>query len=100
MIFTNILRIAKVTVWCAVSSHGITDPYCSENAEGHNLNVNTVWYKVMLGTFQCSELHLHQQQLLWFQQDGATAYTAQISVQALRTMLLGRFISQLGTSPA
>jgi len=55
---------------------------------------------VMLETFQCSELHLHQQQLLWFQQDGATAYTAQISMQVLRTTLLGRLISQLGTLPA
>ena len=54
----------------------------------------------MLETFQCSELQLRQQQLFWFQQDGATAYTAQISVQVLRTMLLGRLISQLGTSPA
>ena len=42
MNFTNILCIAKVTVRCAVSSHGITGPYCSENAEGHNLNVNTM----------------------------------------------------------
>jgi hypothetical protein len=82
-------------VWCAVSSNGITGPYCSENAEGHNLNVNTVWYKVILETFQCSELHPHQQHL-WFQQDGATAYTAQVSMQVRRITLLGRLISQLG----
>jgi hypothetical protein len=54
MNFTNILCIAKMTVWCAVSCHGITGPYCSENAEGHNLNVNKVWYTVMLETFQRS----------------------------------------------
>jgi hypothetical protein len=100
MNFTNILCKAKVTVRCAVSSYVITGPFCSENDDGHNLNVNTVWYKVMLETFQCSELHPRQQHLLWFQQDGATAYTAQISMQGQRTMLLRRLISQLGTSPA
>ena len=51
---------------------------------------------VMLETFQCSELHLHQQQLLWFQQDGATAHTAEISTQVFRTMLPGRVIFRLG----
>jgi hypothetical protein len=81
MNFTNILCTAKVTVWCAVSSHSITGSSCSENAEGHHLNMNAVWYKVMLETFQCSELHSCQQHWLWFQQDGATAYTAQIFMQ-------------------
>ena len=28
------LHTAKVSVWCAVSSHGITGPYCFEKAEG------------------------------------------------------------------
>ena len=70
------LHSAKVTVWCAVSSHGIIGPYCSENAEGRTVNVSAEWYKVMLGTFLRSDLHPRQQDLLWFQQDGATAHTA------------------------
>jgi hypothetical protein len=44
----------------------------------------------MLGTFLCLELHPCQQDLLWFQQDGATAHTAQISMQVFRTMFPGR----------
>jgi hypothetical protein len=52
---------AKVTVWCAVSSHGIIGPYCFENAKGLTVTVNAEWYKVMLGTFLHMELHPCQQ---------------------------------------
>jgi len=47
MNFTNILCIATVTACCAVSSHGITGRYCSENAEGHNY----MW--IQCGTKSC-----------------------------------------------
>jgi len=58
------LHSTKMTVWCAVSSHGNTGPYCFENAEGHTVIVNTERYKVMLGTFLRIELHPCQQDLL------------------------------------
>ena len=58
-----------VTVWCAVSSHGIIGPYFFENEEGRTVTVNAEQYKVMLETFLHNELHPHQQDLLWFQQD-------------------------------
>jgi hypothetical protein len=34
------LQNAKVTVWCAVSSHCITGPYYFGNALRHTVNVN------------------------------------------------------------
>jgi hypothetical protein len=70
------LRTAKVTVWCTVSSHCIIGPYCFENALGRTVNVNAQRYKVVPVTCLRSELHPHQQDLLWFQQDGAPANTA------------------------
>ena len=54
---------------------------------------------IQSGTKSCREhfcaTHyiLHQQDLLWFQKDGATAHAAQISTQVFRTMFLGRLIS-------
>jgi len=51
------LHTAKVSVWCALSSHGITGPYCFEKAEGPTVSVNTEWYKVMPGTFLRNALH-------------------------------------------
>jgi len=47
----------------------------------------------MPATFLRDELH-PRQHLSWFQQDGATAHTAQISMRVLSTMLPGRLISR------
>ena len=41
------LHSARVTVWCAVSSHGSMGPYFFENEEGHTITVNAEWYKVV-----------------------------------------------------
>jgi len=59
------LHCERVTVWCAVYSHGIFGPYFYENAEGHTVT-DTDRYKVMQETFLHLELHPHQQDLLWF----------------------------------
>ena len=86
------LHSAKVTVQCEVYSHGFIGPYFFENVKRRTVTVNAEWYKVMLETFLHIELHHHQQDLLWFQQDGATAHTADISMQVLKTMFLHRLI--------
>jgi hypothetical protein len=65
-----------------------------ENVEGGTITVNAEWYKVMLERFMQNELCPHQLDLLCFQQDGATAHTAQISMQVHRTMFSGRLISR------
>jgi hypothetical protein len=80
-------------VWGAVSTHGIICHYSFENAGGHTVTVNAERYKVMLETYLHNELHSLHQDLLWFQKDGATAHPAQTSMQVLRTMFPGRFIS-------
>jgi hypothetical protein len=80
------LHNATVSVWCAVSSHCITGPYCFENALGCTVNVNAEQYRVMPETFLCSESRPRQHDLLWLQQDRATAHTAQNSMHVLRTM--------------
>jgi len=43
--------------------------------------------------FLCNELHPRQQDLLWFQQDGATAHTAEISMKVFRIIFPGILIS-------
>jgi len=97
MNFTNIFCIVhQWQVWHAVPSRGIIGPFCFENAEGCTITVNAEWYIVILETLLRIELHPCQQDLLCFQQDGATAHTAQISMQFLRTLFLGRHISCFG----
>jgi len=91
-----------VTVWCAVYCYGITGPYFFEIEAGRTVSVNAERYKTMSEIFLRIELHLRQQDLLWFLQDGATVHTAEISMQVLRTVFPGRFISRFGdiTCPA
>jgi hypothetical protein len=75
----RLLHNAKVTAWCSISSHGIIGPLSSRMREGgHTVNVNTVWYKVMLETFLQNGLYPCQVDLVCFQQDGATAHMAQL----------------------
>ena len=54
--------------------------------------MNPEQYKVMLETFLRIELLVSK--FCCFQQDGATAHTAEISVQVLRSAFLGRLISR------
>ena len=90
------LHSAKVTVWCAISSHGVIGPYFFENSDGSTVTVNAERYKIMLETFLQNELRSRQLDFLWFQQDGATAHTARTSMTVLRTMFPGRLISRFG----
>jgi hypothetical protein len=80
-------------MWCEVYSHG---PYFFENAKGRTVTVNAEQFTVILETFLCFELHPCQQDLLWFQHDGANAHTAEISLQVLRTLFPGELISHFG----
>jgi hypothetical protein len=50
---------------------------------------NAERYKIMPETFLRSQLHPRQQDMLCFQQDVATAHTAQISIQLFSTMFKG-----------
>ena len=50
----------------------------------------------MLETFLRIELHPLQQDLLWFEQDGATVHTVEISMHVLRKMSPCRLIARFG----
>lgn len=68
-----------VTVWCAISYHGIIGPYFYEDGQGRHLSVTAVRYHAMLQdyfypallTFPDLDINLQ-----WFQQDGSTSHTA------------------------
>jgi len=78
---------------CEIYSHG---PYFFENVKGCTVTVNAEQFTVILETFLCRKLHPCQQDLLWFQHDGANAHTAEISLQVLRTVFPGKLISNFG----
>lgn len=88
----------RVTVWCAVARVGIIGPYFFEE-DGATVTVNSQRYTHMINNFLAPRLNALQIDQVWFQQDGATSHTAQISLQVLRQMFPGRLISSRGDVP-
>jgi hypothetical protein len=50
------LHSAKVSVWCAISSNGIIDPYFFKDNDGHAVTVTSAHCVHMLETFLIPEL--------------------------------------------
>jgi len=93
------LHSQKVTVWCAISKFGIIGPYFFEE-NGHTVTVTAQRYVFMLENFFEPKLQELSEQTnlgeIWFQQDGATAHTARISMTKLRQMFPTRLVSLRG----
>lgn len=95
------LHSKKVTVWCAMSSHGIIGPYFFENENGFATTVTSDRYVAMLQTFVVQQLQRFPQIIdtAWFQQDGSTSHTARISMAAVHQLFGERVISRNGNIP-
>lgn len=93
------LHSPKVTVWCGVSQFGVIGPYFFED-ENRTVTVTSARYVVMLETYLQHRLEEmaedHNLEDVWFQQDGATAHTARISLGVLKQMFPGRLVSLRG----
>ena len=76
---------------------GIIGPYFFEE-NGFTLTVNSARYIEMITNFLWPELRRRRINCanMWFQQDGATALTANESVTIVRNMFLGYLISRFG----
>lgn len=91
------LHSAKVTVWCGISKLGIVGPYFFEENNA-TVTVNSERYVNMLRSFlvpKLRELRVNRDRI-WFQQDGATAHTANDSMCVLRRMFPHHIISRFG----
>ncbi|GFW70716.1 transposable element Tc3 transposase [Trichonephila clavipes] len=86
----------KLTVWCALWTGGIIGPYFFKNDEGHNVTVNGDRYRAMITSFFIPELNNHNNQELWFQQDGATCHTARATIDLLKDTFGDHLISRFG----
>lgn len=93
------LHSPKVTVWCAVSSSRLIGPYFFEGEDGETVTVTAARYVNMLENLRPEIDRLQTRGNIWFQQDGATAHTARISMALLREMFPGRLISRFGDVP-
>jgi hypothetical protein len=83
MLHQKPLHSENVTVWCGVSAFGVLGPYFFENATGQSVTVTSDRYVELLREFLNDKLCRLRvdTSLVWFQQDGATAHTAQHEIQ-------------------
>lgn len=91
------LHSAKLTVWCGVTKKCVIGPYFFEEA-GRTVTVNQERYLRMLDIFAIPELKRNRLGMknILFQQDGATAHTANRVMDYLRRKFRGRVISRHG----
>jgi hypothetical protein len=93
------LHSPRVTVWCAIAEFGVWGPYFFEE-DGQVVTVTSARYCDMLETFLKPKLEEltqnHDNDNIWFQQDGATAHTSRRSMEILRQMFPGHLISLRG----
>lgn len=93
------LHSPRVTVWCAVSREHVIGPFFFEE-DGVAVTVNANRYVRMINDFFFLQLQMHNlQQDVWFQQDGATAHTARVSMTLLRNLFPGHVISRFADVP-
>jgi hypothetical protein len=76
--------------------HGIIGTYFFKGDDGVSVTVNAKRYNHMLETFFLPEMRHYNLNMVraWFQQDGATAHTTQLSVNTLHAAFLRRLLSR------
>ena len=78
----------RVTVWCGFWSGGIIGLFFSKNAQGSAVTVNSERYRrAMLNEFLFPKIVEDDMGDIWFQQDGATCHTVNVTIDLLRTVL-------------
>ena len=95
-VFQRPLHSTKCTAWIAISKHGIIGPFWFEDEEGKATTVTKERYVEVLKKFY-TRLRSRRgicQEVQWFQQDGATPHTANITMQWLDQRFPERLISR------
>ena len=85
---------APKTVWCGFWSGSIIGPFFFENEQGESVTVNGDRYRVMMNEFLFTKIEEEDIGNIWFQQDGATCYTAEATLDVLRPVFEDSIISR------
>ena len=72
------------TVWCEFWYVGIIGPFFFENEQGAAVTVNS--YRDILNAFLVPKIEEDDMNEIWFQEDGATCHTANVTIDLLRTV--------------
>lgn len=86
------LHDKRVTVWCGICSDCIIGPFFLDDDVGEAISVNGDRYRAMVNTFLREEIENNGLEDYWFQQDGATAHIARLTIDLLNEMFPGRLV--------
>ncbi|KAJ4439797.1 hypothetical protein ANN_07925 [Periplaneta americana] len=89
---------AKVTVWAAWSSQGITGPFFFQDWRGRTVTVNADRYSRMIERLLGPTLQnfVRFNDETWFQQDEAESHTANVSLRTVGALFPEKLISRRG----
>ena len=96
VIHEKALHAQRATVCCGFWAGGVIGPYFLENEARNAVTVNGVSYRNKITEFLWPKLDDIEMEVMWFQQDGATCYTARETTELLREKFPGRVISRNG----
>lgn len=94
------LHSVRVTVWCAISGHGIIGPYFLEDGRGNAVTVTAGVYRNQVIDRFMGDLTLFCDlkgiplEDQWFQQDGATSHIGRGNLHHLEELFPGQLISR------
>ena len=71
----------------------IERPFFSENDQAAAVTVNDERYRAMFNEFFIPKIEEDNIDDIWFQQDGATCYIANVTINLLRTIFENRIMS-------
>ena len=70
----------QVSVWCGFWYGGITGPFFFKNEQGAAVTANGERYCAMFNEFLFQKIEEDHMDDIWFQQDGATCHTANVTI--------------------
>ena len=86
----------KLTVWCGLWSGGIIGPFFFKNDAKAAVTVNGIRYRAMINQFLFLIINDIDADDIWFQQDDATCYTANETINLLKEKFGESIISRNG----
>ena len=90
------LHSPKCTAWCAINVRGIIGPFWFQDSDEVAVTVTAERYRAVLVQFWAAlgRKRNLQRDKQWFQQDGATAHTANQTLELLNSKFNDRIISR------
>ena len=90
------LHAEKITVWCGLWAGGVIGPYFLRDDQDRQVTMNGHRYRSMITEYFWPQLDDLDLENMWFQQEGATSRTANVTINLFETKFGEPVISRNG----